>query len=76
MTSCYGSTISGSQQSFFTETATCIVERGKKSVGYRFVPECNHAQESHFLCVFPIFAIFTGPQFFETQKFSYHGNGM
>ena len=24
----------------------CIVERWKKSMGYRFVPACNHAQES------------------------------
>ena len=27
--------------------AICIVERWKKSMGYRFVPECNHAPESH-----------------------------
>ena len=42
----------GSQQPFLTEAAICIVERWKKSIGYRFVPECNHAQESqtcHFL---------------------------
>ena len=30
-----------------TETAIFIFERWKKSMGYRFVPECNHAQESH-----------------------------
>ena len=43
----HGSKISGSQQSFLTETATCIVERWKKSMGYRPVSKCNHAQESH-----------------------------
>ena len=35
------------QQHFLKETAICIVERGKKGMGYRFMPECNHAQESH-----------------------------
>ena len=43
----HGSKISRSQQFFLTETAICIVERWKKSMGYRFVSECNHAQESH-----------------------------
>ena len=58
MTSRYhGIKISGSLQSFLTETTTCIVEQWKKSSGYRFVPECNHAKESH-TC-----------QFF---RFSYH----
>ena len=38
--------ISGSQQSFLTETVICIVERWKKSMGYCFVPECDHVQES------------------------------
>ena len=48
MTSRYhGGKISRSQQSFLTETAICVVERRKKSLGYRFAPECNHAQESH-----------------------------
>ena len=42
-----GGKISRSQQSFLTETAICIVERWKKSLGYRFASECNHAQESH-----------------------------
>ena len=37
---------------FLTETAICSVERGKKSVGYRFVPECNHTQESPACQVF------------------------
>ena len=36
---------SGSQQSFLRETAAFIVERWKKRMGYRFVPECNHVQE-------------------------------
>ena len=43
----HGGKISRSQQSFLTETAICVVERRKKSLGYRFAPECNHAQESH-----------------------------
>ena len=43
----HGSKSSGSQQSFLRETATFIVERWKKRMGYRFVPECNHAQESY-----------------------------
>ena len=47
MTSGYhDSKFSGSQQSFLTETAICIVERWNKIMGYRFVPECNHAQDS------------------------------
>ena len=47
MTSRYhGIKISGSQESFLTWTTICIVERWKKSVGYRFVPECNRTQES------------------------------
>ena len=41
-----GSKIAGSQQTFLTETAICIVERWKKSMGYRLVSKCNHAQES------------------------------
>ena len=48
MTSGYhDSKFSGSQQSFLTETAICMVERWKKSMGHRFVPEFNHAQESY-----------------------------
>ena len=42
----HGFKISGPQQFFLTETAICTVERWKKSMGYRFVPECN-AQEIH-----------------------------
>ena len=43
----HASKSSGSQQSFLRETATFIVKRWEKRMGYRFVPECNHAQESH-----------------------------
>ena len=43
----HGSKISGSQQSFWTETVVCIVDRLKKRMGCCFVPDCNHAQESH-----------------------------
>ena len=39
----YGSKIFGSQQSFLTETAICIVERCKKNMDYCLVPERNHA---------------------------------
>ena len=40
MTSGYqGSKISGSQQCFLTEMAICVVERWKKIMSYRFVPE-------------------------------------
>ena len=48
-----------------TETAIYIVERWKKSMGYCFVPECNHAQVSH-ICQFflPFFSvIFAGARF-------------
>ena len=34
---------------------------GKRSVGYRFVPECCHARESHLFIFFS--AIFLGPRF-------------
>ena len=37
-----------SAKSFFTETVICVVDQWKKRMGYRFVSECNHAQESHF----------------------------
>ena len=44
VTSCYpGCKISVSQQSILVETAICIVEWWKKSMGYPFVPECNRA---------------------------------
>ena len=42
----HGSQISGSKQSFLTETAIFIIERWKKNKNYCFVPEFNHAQES------------------------------
>ena len=33
------------------ETAICIVKRWKKSMGYGFAPECNHAPERlHTVC--------------------------
>ena len=35
-----------------TETAICIVERWKKSMGYHFDPKCNHAQESCIIVFF------------------------
>ena len=42
-----------------SETAICIVERWKPSMGYCFVPQCHHAQERlhtcHFLLVFFFF---------------------
>ena len=70
VTSCdHGSKISRTQQSFLTEMAIGNVERWKKSMGSRFVPECNHAQEqSHTSLFFRFFfaAIFAGP--------CYHGN--
>ena len=55
------------QQHFLKETAICIVERGKKGMGYRFMPECNHAQGSyacHFFFSF-LSAIFAGTRFVE-----------
>ena len=51
----HGSKISGSQQSFLRKTVTCIVERQRKSMGYRFVPECNHAPETHTCQFFRFF---------------------
>ena len=44
----HGSNVSGTQQSFLTETAICTVKRWKKFTGYRLVPECNHAHTCHF----------------------------
>ena len=68
MTSGYHcSKISGSKQSFLTETAIWIVERWKKSLGYRFVPECNHAQE--YMSTFSLFSVISaGLGFVEIQK--------
>ena len=67
----HGSKISGSQQPFLTEAAICIFERWKKSMGYCFVPECNHAQENN-KCYFPFIfsAIFAWPRLVEIQKFA------
>ena len=60
----HGIKMSISQQPFLTETAIYIFERWKKSMGYRFVSECNHAQESHTCQFFRSFsAIFAGPRF-------------
>ena len=53
----YRSKISGSQYSFLTEMAICIVERRKKSMGYRFLLECNRAQESHNVNSFVLFSV-------------------
>ena len=70
----HGSKSFGSQESFLTERAICTVKRWKKSVGYYFVPESSQAQESHTCQIFSFFfsAIFSGPQFVETQIFCYH----
>ena len=60
---------------FLTETAICSVEREKKSVGYRYVPECNHTQESRACQVFSFSnAIFARPWFVAIQKLCYHDN--
>ena len=40
---------------------------GKRSIGYRFVPECSYARESHLFIFFP--AMFIGPRFVEIQTF-------
>ena len=54
--SCYhGSKISGSEQSFLTETAICIVERCKISMDYCFVPDCNHERKVMNLNFFVFF---------------------
>ena len=51
----HGSKISGSQQSFFAETAICIVERWKKRMGYRFVRSgIVHMKVIH-VTFFPLF---------------------
>ena len=68
MTSRYhGSRTSGSQKSFLTETAICIIERWKKSMGHRL---CNDAQESH-TCLFLRFsAIIEWPRLVATTDFA------
>ena len=49
----HGSKISGSQQSFFAETAICVVERWKKRMGYRFVQSAIvHRKVIHVISFF------------------------
>ena len=67
----HGSKISGSQQSFLTETAICIVERGKKRMGYSlFLSAIMHKKVIHvkslFVCLFS--SIFAGQQFIEITR--------
>ena len=56
---------------FLTEMDICIVQQRKKRMGYHFVTECNHAQESHASQFFS--TIFAGPRFVEIQNLCYHG---
>ena len=64
----HGSKISGSEQSFLTETAICIVERCKISMDYCFVFDCNHERKVMNLNFFVFLsAIFAGPRFVEIQ---------
>ena len=66
---------SGTQQSFLTEMAICIVERWKKSMVYYFVSQCNHAQESNTCQFFLFFSVVLArPQFVEIQKICHYGN--
>ena len=51
----HGTKISASQQSFVTEMVICIVERWRERMGYRFVSNCNHAQESNTCQLFSFF---------------------
>ena len=45
-----------------TETAICFVKRWKESMGYHFVPECNHTQKSCMLnCFVFVFVFFFLP---------------
>ena len=37
---------------FLDRDSICFVQQWEKSMGYHFVPECNHAQESHFFVYF------------------------
>ena len=67
----HGSKISGSQQSFLTETAICIIERWKKSMGYSlFLSLTMHREVIHvkslFVCLFS--SIFAGQQFMEITR--------
>ena len=51
----HGNQISVSQKSFLTETTIGIVEGWKKSLGYRFAPDYNHAKDSHACQYFQFF---------------------
>ena len=42
-------------------------------MGYRFVPESNHAQRSHTCQFLSFSATFAVPRIVEIQKFCYHG---
>ena len=59
-----------SQQTFLTETAIFIVERWKKRLNYRFVPECSHALESHLSIFFGFTAIFVGHSLLRSRTFA------
>ena len=63
------------EQNSWISTIFLDMKRLKRSTGYRFVSESNHAQESHTcqFCLFS-FAIFAGPLLVEIQTFCYHGN--
>ena len=67
----HGGKISGTQQSFLTETAICTVKRWKKFTGYRLVPECNNCAQVSHTCPFFFPA---RPGLVEIQ--TYHGNVM
>ena len=64
----HGGKSTGSQQSFLTEMAICIVDRWKKSMATLFFPECNHAQESYTSQYFRFLAMFAGARFVEIQQ--------
>ena len=53
-----------------------LSNKKRKVIEYRFVPECNHAQESHYMSIFFLSAISAGPWFVGICKFCYHGNMM
>ena len=61
------------EQFFLTETAIFhfYFERWKKSMSYRFVPECNHALEGHWsIFSFSLPYLQDHVQFVEIQKFA------
>ena len=63
--------ISGSQPSFLTETAICIVERWMKSMGYRLFPSASVQRKViHAHLFFSV--IFAGKR--GDPEFCYHGN--